>query len=154
MANLTQGRDLSQRRPTTLFTERFNVDTSVARTIYRGGPVILDKSVDTVNIVDWTSAVTLVTAVDLFVCIANETITVAAGDLEATKEIDVITDGEVGFPNAYSFTDADIGKTVVFTDSATLAVGTGSATQCTAGKITRVTNGYVYVQLTTRQFVF
>lgn len=84
---------------------------------------------DTVNIVDWTSAVTLVTAVDIFVGIANETITVAAGDLEATKEIDVITDGEVGFPNAYSFTDAAVGKTVVFTDSATLAVGTGSATQ-------------------------
>ena len=153
MADLTQGRDLSNRRPTTLFTERWSVDTSVARTIYRGQPVILDKSVDTVNIVGWVAAVTLVTAVDIFVGIANETITVAAGDLEATKEIDVITDGEVGFQSA-AFTDADVGKTVVFTDSGTLAVGTGSATQCTAGKITRVTNGYVYVQLTTRQFVF
>lgn len=153
MADLIQGRDLSNRRPTTLFTERWNVDTSVARTIYRGQPVILDKSVDTVNIVGWVAAVTLVTAVDVFVGIANETITVAAGDLEATKEIDVITDGEVGFQSA-AFTDADVGKTVVFTDSGTLAVGTGSATQCTAGKITRVANGYVYVQLTTRQFVF
>lgn len=153
MADLTQGRDLSNRRPTTLFTERWSVDTSVARTIYRGQPVILDKSVDTVNIVGWVAAVTLVTAVDIFVGIANETITVAAGDLEATKEIDVITDGEVGFQSA-AFTDADVGKTVVFTDSGTLAVGTGSATQCTAGKITRVANGYVYVQLTTRQFVF
>ena len=153
MADLTQGRDLSNRRPTILFTERFNVDTSVARTIYRGQPVILDKSVDTVNIVGWVAAVTLVTAVDVFIGIANENITVAAGDLEVTKEIDVITDGEVGFQSA-AFTDADVGKTVVFTDSGTLAVGTGSATQCTAGKITRVANGYVYVQLTTRQFVF
>lgn len=153
MADLIQGRDLSNRRPATLFTERWNVDTSVARTIYRGQPVILDKSVDTVNIVGWVAAVALVTAVDVFVGIANETITVAAGDLEATKEIDVITDGEVGFQSA-AFTDADVGKTVVFTDSGTLAVGTGSATQCTAGKITRVANGYVYVQLTTRQFVF
>ena len=147
------GRDLSNRRPATLFTERFNVDTSVARTIYRGQPVILDKSVDTVNIVGWVAAVTLVTAVDVFIGIANENITVAAGDLEVTKEIDVITDGEVGFQSA-AFTDADVGKTVVFTDSGTLAVGTGSATQCTAGKIARVANGYVYVQLTTRQFVF
>lgn len=153
MAELTQGRDLSNRRPAILFTERFNVDTSVARTIYRGQPVILDKSVDTVNIVGWVAAVTLVTAVDVFVGIANENISVAAGDLEVTKEIDVITDGEVGFQSA-SFTDADVGKTVVFTDSGTLAVGVGSATQCTAGKITRVANGYVYVQLTTRQFVF
>lgn len=153
MADLTQGRDLSNRRPTTLFTEHWNIDTSVARTIYRGQPVILDKSVDTVNIVGWVAAVTLVTAVDVFIGIANETITVAAGDLEATKEIDVITDGEVGFQSA-AFTDADVGKTVVFTDSGTLAVGTGSATQCTAGKIARVANGYVYVQLTTRQFVF
>jgi len=153
MAELTQGRDLSNRRPSALFTERFNVDTSVARTIYRGQPVILDKSVDTVNIVGWVAAVTLVTAVDVFIGIANENITVAAGDLEVTKEIDVITDGEVGFQSA-AFTDADVGKTVVFTDSGTLAVGTGSATQCTAGKITRVANGYVYVQLTTRQFVF
>lgn len=153
MADLTQGRDLSNRRPAALFTERWNIDTSVARTIYRGQPVILDKSVDTVNIVGWVAAVTLVTAVDVFIGIANETITVAAGDLEATKEIDVITDGEVGFQSA-AFTDADVGKTVVFTDSGTLAVGTGSATQCTAGKIARVANGYVYVQLTTRQFVF
>ena len=153
MAELTQGRDLSNRRPSALFTERFNVDTSVARSIYRGQPVILDKSVDTVNIVGWVAAVTLVTAVDVFIGIANENITVAAGDLEVTKEIDVITDGEVGFQSA-AFTDADVGKTVVFTDSGTLAVGTGSATQCTAGKIARVANGYVYVQLTTRQFVF
>ncbi len=153
MAELTQGRDLSNRRPSALFTERFNVDTSVARSIYRGQPVILDKSVDTVNIVGWVAAVTLVTAADVFIGIANENITVAAGDLEVTKEIDVITDGEVGFQSA-AFTDADVGKTVVFTDSGTLAVGTGSATQCTAGKITRVANGYVYVQLTTRQFVF
>ena len=153
MAELTQGRDLSNRRPATLFTERFNVDTSVARAIYRGQPVILDKSVDTVNIVGWVAAVTLVTATDVFIGIANENITVAAGDLEVTKEIDVITDGEVGFQSA-AFTDADVGKTVVFTDSGTLAVGTGSATQCTAGKIARVANGYVYVQLTTRQFVF
>ena len=51
MAELTQGRDLSNRRPSALFTERFNVDTSVARSIYRGQPVIQDKSVDTVNIV-------------------------------------------------------------------------------------------------------
>ena len=153
MAELTQGRDLSNRRPSALFTERFNVDTSVARSIYRGQPVIQDKSVDTVNIVGWVAAVTLVTGVDIFIGIANENITVAAGDLEVTKEIDVITDGEVGFQSA-AFTDADVGKTVVFTDSGTLAVGTGSATQCTAGKITRVANGYVYVQLTTRQFVF
>ena len=153
MAELTQGRDLSNRRPSALFTERFNVDTSVARSIYRGQPVIQDKSVDTVNIVGWVAAVTLVTAVDVFIGIANENITVAAGDLEVTKEIDVITDGEVGFQSA-AFTDADVGKTVVFTDSGTLAVGTGSATQCTAGKIARVANGYVYVQLTTRQFVF
>ncbi|MFK5283613.1 hypothetical protein ACI3PL_28970, partial [Lacticaseibacillus paracasei] len=81
----------------------------------------------------------------VFIGIANENITVAAGDLEVTKEIDVITDGEVGFQSA-AFTDADVGKTVVFTDSGTLAVGTGSATQCTAGKIARVANGYVYVQ--------
>ena len=153
MAELTQGRDLSNRRPSALFTERFNVDTSVARSIYRGQPVIQDKSVDTVNIVGWVAAVTLVTGVDIFIGIANENITVAAGDLEVTKEIDVITDGEVGFQSA-AFTDADVGKTVIFTDSGTLAVGTGSATQCTAGKITRVANGYVYVQLTTRQLVF
>jgi len=100
MAELTQGRDLSNRRPAILFTERFNVDTSVARTIYRGQPVILDKSVDTVNIVGWVAAVTLVTAVDVFVGIANENISVSAGDLEVTKEIDVITDGEVGFQSA------------------------------------------------------
>lgn len=153
MADLTQGRDLSNRRPTTLFTERFNVDTSVARAIYRGQPVILDKSIDTVNIVGWVAATTLVTAVDVFVGIANENITVAAGDLEATKEIDVITAGEVGFQSA-AFTDADVGKIAIFTDSAVLAVGVGSASQCTAGKIKRVANGYVYIELTASQFIF
>ena len=76
---------------------------------------------------------------------------VASGDLE-TVEIEVITDGEVGFKSS-SFTDADVGKTVTFSDSGTLAAAAEAADACTCGTITRVADGYVYVELSGRHIV-
>lgn len=152
MADLTMDAPLRIRRPSTIFKENFLMDSSTANTIYKGQPVIIDASEDTSKVRGWLDATTLVTAADIFIGIAAEQKMVAAGALETT-EIEVITDGEVGFKSA-TFSDADIGKTLVFTDSGTLAVGTGSASQCTAGKIKRVVDGYVYVQLTAGQFVF
>ncbi len=151
MANLSQNAPLRIRRPSTLLTENFLMDSSAANTIYKGQPVILDKSADTTKVRGWVAATTLVTATDVFIGIAAEGKAVASGDLE-TVEIEVITDGEVGFKSS-SFTDADIGKTVTFSDSGTLAAAAEAADACTCGKITRVADGYVYVELSGRHIV-
>lgn len=127
------------------------MDSSSANTIYKGQPVILDKSADTTKVRGWVAATTLVTATDVFIGIAAEGKAVASGDLE-TVEIEVITDGEVGFKSS-SFTDADIGKTVTFSDSGTLAAAAEAADACTCGTITRVADGYVYVELSGRHIV-
>ena len=151
MANLSKDAPLRIRRPGMLLTENYLMDSSAANTIYKGQPVILDKSADTTKVRGWVAATTLVTATDVFIGIAAEGKAVASGDLEIV-EIEVITDGEVGFKTS-SFTDADIGKTVTFSDSGTLAVAAEAADACTCGTITRVADGYVYVELSGRHII-
>ncbi len=151
MANLSKDAPLRIRRPGMLLTENYLMDSSAANTIYKGQPVILDKSADTTKVRGWVAATTLVTATDVFIGIAAEGKAVASGDLEIV-EIEVITDGEVGFKTS-SFTDADIGKTVTFSDSGTLAAAAEAADACTCGTITRVADGYVYVELSGRHII-
>ncbi len=149
MADLTRNAPLRFRFPNHLEMQRFTLDNSAAQTIYRGQPIIVDASADTANVRGWLAATTLVTAADKFIGIANEPTTVATTDVEAENEIEVITAGEVGFKSA-SFTDADIGTFVGFSDSGTLvsSVAVGAANRCPCGVITRVVDGYVYVRLT------
>ena len=147
MANLS--RDASLRfRNSDVVVETFALDNSAAQTIYRGQPMIMDVSADTVNPRAWVSSTTLVGtgSPDKFIGIANEPATVATTDVEASNEIEIITAGEVGF-KAGSLTEANIGSGIVFTDSATLAVGVASATQCPVGTLRRVIDGYAYVEL-------
>lgn len=145
MADLS--RDVPLRfRSDAVFIERFTLDNSAAQTIYRGQPMILDKSADTVNARGWIAATTLVTATDVFLGIANEPKIVLTTDVEGNNEIEIITDGEVGFKSAV-FTDADVGKTVTFSDSGTLASSAESASKLVAGILTRVVDGYAYIRL-------
>jgi hypothetical protein len=145
MANLTKDQPLRW-RDTGLFIERFVCDNSTAQTIYRGQPVIIDASADTVNVRGWVSTITLVTGNDIFVGIANEHKVVNTSDVEATNEIEVITKGEIGIKSAV-FTDADIGKTVSMTDSGTLVAGVWTASQLQIGKLRRVEDGYAFIEL-------
>lgn len=128
-------------------TEIFFMDTSVAQTIYRGQPVMIDQSVDTINVVGFVDSV-VVAATDVIVGIAAEGKSVAAGDPE-TKEIEVYTAPTiVGFKSTV-FDNADLGKTVYMSDSGTLSET--AADNPEIGKLFKVEDGFAYVLLTTPQ---
>jgi len=144
MADLTRDAPLRFRYPNLLKKERWVLDNSTAQTIYKGQPIMLDMDVDTVYGRGFTSSVTIASG-DVFLGIAAEGATVATSDTETDNEIEIITGGEVGFRNSFGFTDADVGKAVYFSDSGTLT--TTSTGNLSVGRITRVENGYVFVQI-------
>jgi len=148
MTDLSRNAPLRFRRDTDMKPEKWVLDNSAAQTVYRGAPMIIDASEDTVYPRIFTSSVTLASS-DIFVGIANEYVAVAMSDTETDNEIELICgDSEVGFLSSV-FTDADVGDTVYFDDSGTLT-GT-SAANCDIGKLVRVDNGYAYVRLTAPQ---
>lgn len=146
MADLTRNAAPLRFRTEQPFIERWTLDNSAAQNIFYGQPMIVDKSADTKYARGWLAATTLVTASDVFIGIANEPKVVLTTDLETDNEIEVITRGEVGFKSTV-FTDSDVGKTIVFTDSGTLAANTEAAARLAIGVLTRVSEGYAYVML-------
>ena len=148
MADLTGNAPLRFRFPDLLKKERFTLDNSAAQTVYKGAPVIKDVSEDTLYLRGFLAATTTVTATDVFTGIANEKGVVATADTETDNEIELITAGEVGFAAAYhSLTEADNGKEATMTDSGTIGVGSEAAGVLAIGKIVRVEDGWVYVEL-------
>lgn len=147
MADLVMAAPLEFRHPTPNRADEFTVDTSTAQKIYRGQPVIIDPSVDTINLRGWVAATTLVLGTDVFIGIAQHDISVQAGDLESITKLKVITHGEIGLKMP-GFTDADIGKFVSFSDNNTLVVAAAATNRLPCGRIRRVANGFVYVELT------
>lgn len=126
-------------------TEKFEVDSLAAQVFYKGVGVIIDQNVDTTH-VHTAAAITCVDG-DVFIGIAAEGKTVVAGEREKDNTIEVyVTPSIVGFPSAV-FTDADIGKTVYMSDTATLSASNG-AYPC-IGKLFKVEDGYAYVELIT-----
>ena len=149
MADLTRDASLRFRGDTRVRLETWVLDNSAAATVYRGQPMFIDASEDTVYIRPWVDAVTLVSAADIFVGIALAGATVLTTDTETDNKITVAGPGsEVGFKSAV-FTDADVGDFVGFTDSATLiaTVIAGTADIIPIGRLVRVENGYAYVLL-------
>jgi hypothetical protein len=131
-------------------TEKFHVDSAAARTIYKGQPMILDLDVDTIYLVQYVDAV-VVAATDVFMGIAAEPHTTALGDSETDADslIEVYVEPTiVGFKSAV-FDDADCGKTVYMSDSATLSETAAANPQI--GKLHRVLDGYAYVRLSSPQ---
>lgn len=146
MADLTRDVPLRFRYPTQMKTEKWVVDNSTAQTIFRGQPVFLDVSIDTVNVRGWVAATTLVVATDIVLGIANERKSVKTTDIETDNEIEVIAAGEVGFLSSV-FTDADVGKSVSFSDSGTLVAAASATNRLYIGTLTRVVDGFAYVEL-------
>jgi len=148
MADLTADAPLRFRFPNQLQSDNYVLDNSAAQTVYKGQPVIIDASADTINVTGWTSSITLVTADDILIGVALEQQAAATADTEGDNVIQVITSGEVGFKSAV-FTDANIGDEVGFDDSATLkaVVKAGAAGDCPLGVLTRVADGYAYVKI-------
>ena len=143
--------DLSANAPLRAFgqeyTEQWTLDNSAAQTVYKGQPMILDISEDTVYLRGFVTA-TVVDAADIFVGIAAEgPVAVATADTETDNVITVYTWPTIlGFKSTV-FTDADVGDPVYMSDSATLSAT--AADNPAIGKLHRVLNGYAFVQLTT-----
>lgn len=128
----------------TLHTEKWVLDNSAAQTVYKGQPVIIDQSEDTVYGRGFVDATT-VAATDIFVGIANEGAVVATTDTEADNEIELIVYPTIlGFPGSV-FTDADVGDTVYMSDSGTLSATAADNPQI--GKLHRVQDGFQFVQI-------
>lgn len=124
-------------------TEKWALDSSAAQTVYKGQPMIIDQSEDTVNLRGFVDATT-VAATDIFVGIAAEGAVVEAGDAE-TKEIEVYVEPTVvGFAGSV-FTNADVGDTVYMSDSGLLSAT--AADNPMIGKLVRVKDGFQYVRL-------
>ncbi len=128
--------------------EQWNLDSSAAQTVYKGQPMIIDQSEDTVNIRAFVTATT-VAATDVFVGIAAEGTTVALSASELTSLLNVYVGPTiVGFKSAV-YTNADLGATVYMSDSGTLSATAADNPQI--GKLHRVEGGYAYVELITPQ---
>lgn len=129
-------------------TERWTLDNSAAQTIYKGQPMIIDQSEDTVYLRGFVDA-TVVAATDIFVGIAEEPATVATTDTETDNVISIYTwPTIIGFPGSV-FTNADVGDTVYMSDSGTLSATAADNPQI--GKLHRVKDGYQYVQIISPQ---
>lgn len=145
MADLTANASL--RFKGNIYSERFYLDTSTAQTLYRGQPVMIDKSVDTVNARGYVDA-TVVAPDDTILGIAAEGKAVAAGDAEKT-EIEVYTAPTwVGFKSTVFDSNDDLGKPVFLSDSGTLA-DMVYADNPEIGILRKIEDGYCYVELTT-----
>jgi len=128
--------------------EEWFLDNSAAQTIYKGQPMIIDQSEDTVNPRAFVTA-TVVAATDVFLGIAAEPQTVATTDLETVKRVQMyVWPTILGFKSTV-YTNANLGDTVYMSDSATLSSTAADNPQI--GKLHRVEDGYCFVQLITPQ---
>lgn len=145
MAELTQ--DASLRGLGEQHTEQFPCDSLAAQTFYKGAGVIIDASVDTVNM-HTADSITCVDG-DVFMGIAANKKVVAAGasetDVNSLIEI-IVGPSIVGFKSTV-FTRADLGKTVYMSDTGTLTASNGAYPQI--GKLHDVRDGYAFVELVT-----
>ena len=124
------------------FTHKFLMDTSGAQTIYKGTPMILDASVDTVN-VHTADSITCVDG-DAFMGIAAENKAVASGAAETTLIECYTWPTILGFKSS-ALTKADSGKDVYMSDSNTLTTSNGAYPRI--GICFTVDDGYVFVKL-------
>jgi hypothetical protein len=153
MADLTADVALRFRYDKALFIEKWVCDNSANATIYRGNPMIIDNSADTLYVRPFLSTVTLQNAGrDIFVGIALEGKTVKTTDTETDNVIEVAGPGSiVGFPSSmHSLTDANVGVAVGFNannGTVSAVVIAGAADKCPMGWLYRVENGYAYVKL-------
>jgi len=125
---------------------KWGVDSSTAQTIYKGQPIILDISADTVYVTPYVDALT-VAADDIFIGIAAEGKSVASGATEAADSNRLLMYAHntvLGFKSTV-YTDADVGDTVYMSDSGTLSATAADNPQI--GVLDHVHDGYCFVRL-------
>ena len=131
-----------------LISEKIAVDSSTGQTIYRGQPMIIDQTVDTINLTPFVDAL-VVAATDVFMGIALSNLTVTSGDDQTVKESGLsiaVEPSIVGFVSSV-FTNADLGKTIYMSDSGVLSVTAADNPQI--GILYLIQDGYAYVRLET-----
>lgn len=130
-----------------LYTEKFILDSSAAQHPYKGGPMIIDQSEDTLLPRAFLTA-TVVASTDVFVGIALQEVTVEASATENQEIECAVGPTIVGFKSTV-FDNADLGKTVYMSDSGTLSETASQNPQI--GKLYAVRDGYAFVELTAPQ---
>lgn len=144
MADLTAAAALRIWSDKLLAMEKWVLDNSAAQAIYKGQPMIMDLSEDTVYPRGFVTA-TVVAATDIFIGIAAEDKAVATTDTEVENEILIYTYPTIlGFKSTV-YTDADVGDTVYMSDSGTLSATAADNPQI--GKLHRVRDGFAFVQI-------
>jgi len=144
MADLTADAPLRFWDASRINSETWVLDNSITQEIYKGHPMYIDTSADTVYLTGFLDAQT-VEATDIFIGIAAEPKSVATADTEVDNEIEVYVDGTIiGFKSTV-YTDADVGDTVYMSDSSTLSATAGDNPML--GVLHRVFDGYAYVRL-------
>lgn len=126
-------------------SEKWFLDTSLAQTVFKGQPMLIDQDVDTLNATGFVTA-TVVDPADVVLGIAAEGKSVAAAAREDTEIEVYVYPSIIGFKSAV-FDNADLGKLVYMSDSATLSET--AADNPLIGKLFKVEDGYAYVALDT-----
>lgn len=129
------------------------MDNSAARTIYRGHPILLNQSVDTLYATQWDDGTGegVVASNDVFLGIAAGGRTIKTTDAEGSIRARVkayVYPTILGFKSTV-LTNAKLGATVYMSDSGTLSTTASDNPQI--GKLHKVEDGYAFVQLTTPQ---
>jgi len=132
-------------------TEAIEMDNASQVTVYKGHPLIINQSVDTIYATDWDDGTGegVVAATDVFLGIAAEGKTIktshAEGGVDARIEA-YVEPTVLGFKSSV-FTNANLGAAVYMSDSNTLS--TTAADNPQIGILARVEDGYCYVRLRT-----
>jgi len=148
MANISQDTPLLFKGE--VKTENFILDTLAAQIVYRGAGMVIDQNVDA-EYAHTAGGLTLVSG-DVFLGIAAHGKTVSAGDPERFENagIEIIVEPSiVGFKvsNYGTFTNTNVGTVICMSDTGTLSATPGAYPRI--GKIFKIENAYIFVQLET-----
>jgi hypothetical protein len=143
MADLTMDMAIRRIKPELELVIKWGLDSSTAQTVYKGQPILLDITTDTLYGRGFVDALT-VAADDILLGIALEGLAVAAGDVEADAKIEILVTGIVGFKSTV-FTNADVGDLVYMSEFGTLSAT--AADNAMLGRLVFVEDGYCYVHI-------
>jgi hypothetical protein len=125
-------------------SEMFTVDSAAASQIWKGEALVLNIGAgDTLNVVG--AGVLVLADADVFVGIAAESKYTKLGDRETDALIEAyVYPSIIGFPTS-TIVGGDTGKVAYMSDTGTVSLANGTFPRI--GKIHKVEDGYVYVEI-------
>ena len=146
MADLTRDADIRLKGEAK--TEKFIMDTSAAQTIYKGQPVMIDQTTDSLYVVGYVDGID-VAPTDVFMGIAAEKKSVPLAGVETTEIECYVGPSIVGFKSTVFTLNSKLGSTIYMSDSSTLSVTAADNVQI--GTLFKIDDGYCYVKLSAPQ---